>query len=145
VYGPVRTVVWQGSAGDRRPYADQTAFAEIGTQRLPLPSALPPSGLSGPFVVRRGFITSYANNATAQGSAAPSELGRASASKVSPYADATHAQARLALRVAEGLREFREYRREVAMNNMAKLPFELSVAISRSRLKPHRGTGVVES
>jgi hypothetical protein len=23
VYGPVRTVVWQGSAGDRRPYADQ--------------------------------------------------------------------------------------------------------------------------
>jgi hypothetical protein len=24
VYGPVRTVVWQGSAGDRGPYADQT-------------------------------------------------------------------------------------------------------------------------
>jgi hypothetical protein len=23
VYGPVRTVVWQGSGGDRRPYADQ--------------------------------------------------------------------------------------------------------------------------
>jgi hypothetical protein len=23
VYGPVRTVVWQGSAGDRRPYADR--------------------------------------------------------------------------------------------------------------------------
>ena len=23
MYGPVRTVVWQGSAGDRRPYADQ--------------------------------------------------------------------------------------------------------------------------
>jgi len=23
VYGPVRTVVWQGSAGNRRPYADQ--------------------------------------------------------------------------------------------------------------------------
>ena len=22
VYGPVRTVVWQGSVGDRRPYAD---------------------------------------------------------------------------------------------------------------------------
>jgi len=22
VYGPVRTVVWQGSAGDRRPYAN---------------------------------------------------------------------------------------------------------------------------
>ncbi len=26
VYGPVRTVVWQGSAGDRRPYADQVGF-----------------------------------------------------------------------------------------------------------------------
>jgi chemotaxis protein MotB len=25
VYGPVRTVVWQGSAGDRRPYADRVA------------------------------------------------------------------------------------------------------------------------
>jgi hypothetical protein len=25
VYGPVRTVVWQGSAGDCRPYADQVA------------------------------------------------------------------------------------------------------------------------
>ena len=23
VYGPVRTVVWQGSVGDHRPYADQ--------------------------------------------------------------------------------------------------------------------------
>jgi len=27
VYGPVRTVVWQGSAGDCRPYADQTPMA----------------------------------------------------------------------------------------------------------------------
>jgi hypothetical protein len=27
VYGPVRTVVWQGSAGDCRPYADQVGFA----------------------------------------------------------------------------------------------------------------------
>ena len=26
VYGPVRTVVWQGSAGDRRPYADLVAM-----------------------------------------------------------------------------------------------------------------------
>jgi len=25
VYGPVRTVVWQGSAGNRRPYADLPA------------------------------------------------------------------------------------------------------------------------
>ena len=29
VYGPVRTVVWQGSAGDRRPYADQVPFPPI--------------------------------------------------------------------------------------------------------------------
>jgi hypothetical protein len=29
VYGPVRTVVWQGSAGDRHPYADQTGNREI--------------------------------------------------------------------------------------------------------------------
>jgi len=28
VYGPVCTVVWQGSAGDRRPYADQVRFPE---------------------------------------------------------------------------------------------------------------------
>ena len=28
VYGPVRTVVWQGSAGDCRPYADQTGYTE---------------------------------------------------------------------------------------------------------------------
>jgi hypothetical protein len=31
------------------------------------------------------------------------------------------------------------------MNNMAKLPFELSVPISRARLRPHRGAGIVES
>jgi len=30
VYGPVRTVVWQGSAGNRGPYADlRTAEANI--------------------------------------------------------------------------------------------------------------------
>jgi hypothetical protein len=34
-----------------------------------------------------------------------------------------------------------ENRRKVAMNNMAKLPSELSVPISRAQLKPHRGTG----
>jgi len=28
VYGPVRTVVWQGSAGDRRPYADLTRHSD---------------------------------------------------------------------------------------------------------------------
>ena len=29
VYRPVRTVVWQGSVGDRRPYADLTGKAEV--------------------------------------------------------------------------------------------------------------------
>jgi hypothetical protein len=29
VYGPVLTVVWQGSAGDRRPYADQHPLSEV--------------------------------------------------------------------------------------------------------------------
>src|SRR5437899_13045851 len=28
VYGPVRTVVWQGSVGDRRPYADQDPYGD---------------------------------------------------------------------------------------------------------------------
>jgi hypothetical protein len=36
VYGPVRTVVWQGSAGDRRPYADLTrSNAQIGQVTWP--------------------------------------------------------------------------------------------------------------
>ena len=29
MYGPVRTVVWQGSVGDRRPYADLVGFSEV--------------------------------------------------------------------------------------------------------------------
>jgi len=33
VYGPVCTVVWQGSAGDCRPYADQLAFPGNGKPR----------------------------------------------------------------------------------------------------------------
>jgi hypothetical protein len=43
---------------------------------------------------------------------------------------------------AEVFRVLGEDGREVAMNNMAKLPFELSVLISRARLKPRRGTGI---
>jgi hypothetical protein len=35
VYGPVRTVVWQGSAGDCRPYADQTPFSSLGRVGFP--------------------------------------------------------------------------------------------------------------
>ena len=34
VYGPVRTVVWQGSAGDRRPYADLTGKPEVVAEGL---------------------------------------------------------------------------------------------------------------
>jgi hypothetical protein len=44
----------------------------------------------------------------------------------------------------QGFRVLCEHRCKVAMNNIAKLPFELSVPISRTRLKPHRGTGIVE-
>ena len=33
MYGPVRTVVWQGSAGDRGPYADQISIALIDNQK----------------------------------------------------------------------------------------------------------------
>src|SRR5262245_66008050 len=31
-YGPVRTVVWQGAAGDRRPYADLVGNPEVGNR-----------------------------------------------------------------------------------------------------------------
>ena len=34
MYGPVRTVVWQGSAGDRRPYADLTRNPEVAPTAL---------------------------------------------------------------------------------------------------------------
>jgi hypothetical protein len=38
-----------------------------------------------------------------------------------------------------------EHRCEVAMNKMARLPFELSVTISLARLKPRRWAGIVKS
>src|SRR4051812_14674229 len=34
VYGPVRTVVWQGSVGDHRPYADQVGKSETAKALL---------------------------------------------------------------------------------------------------------------
>jgi hypothetical protein len=34
VYGPVRTVVWQRSAGDRRPYADLTDYPHPTVDRF---------------------------------------------------------------------------------------------------------------
>jgi len=45
---------------------------------------------------------------------------------------------------AGGLREesHAKYMRHAAMNNMAKLTFELSAPISRPLLKPHGGTGI---
>ena len=39
---------------------------------------------------------------------------------------------------------FGQHWHQVAMNNIARLQFELSVHISRTRLKPHRGTAIVE-
>ena len=39
VYGPVRTVVWQGSAGNRRPYADLTAQGRSGGRQIRAPVA----------------------------------------------------------------------------------------------------------
>jgi hypothetical protein len=32
VYGPVRTVVWQGSVGNRCPYADQVCLSDSANQ-----------------------------------------------------------------------------------------------------------------
>ena len=46
VYGPVRTVVWQGSAGDRRPYADQT----------PVTSVAKLTNIHAAFLITKGFI-----------------------------------------------------------------------------------------
>jgi hypothetical protein len=44
----------------------------------------------------------------------------------------------------EALWGFRQERLEVAMNIMAKLPFEFSASVSRPRLKPRRGSGIVK-
>jgi hypothetical protein len=38
VYGPVRTVVWQGSAGDCRPYADQSRQVTAAHMPIKRPS-----------------------------------------------------------------------------------------------------------
>ncbi len=34
MYGPVRTVVWQGSVGDRRPYANLVGYPDIESALL---------------------------------------------------------------------------------------------------------------
>ena len=41
MYGPVRTVVWQGSAGDRGPYADQMEMdSTVGVLLHEIPAAV---------------------------------------------------------------------------------------------------------
>jgi RNA-directed DNA polymerase len=53
VYGPVRTVVWQGSAGDCRPYADQVGKRhEICQIRSQSQDSLALRRLSGPMTFR---------------------------------------------------------------------------------------------
>ena len=56
VYGPVRTVVWQGTAGDCRPYADQTPQAPgIGYAWMEgEPGRTPPFGSMSGLPVRIG-------------------------------------------------------------------------------------------
>jgi hypothetical protein len=64
VYGPVRTVVWQGSAGDRRPYADHCkTWHESGAGLSPrgwrpgfLESKLLPYGKKPPGYARKMTI-----------------------------------------------------------------------------------------
>jgi hypothetical protein len=43
VYGPVRTVVWQGSVGDRRPYADLVGNTDDEKLSRPVLRGLAPS------------------------------------------------------------------------------------------------------
>jgi hypothetical protein len=40
VYGPVRTVVWQGSVGDCRPYADQVGLSDKWSRHTMLHTSL---------------------------------------------------------------------------------------------------------
>jgi hypothetical protein len=48
VYGPVRTVVWQGSVGDRGPYADQIGL----TLEVPAPQRANVAGSQHVFATR---------------------------------------------------------------------------------------------
>ena len=58
MYGPVRTVVWQGSVGDHRPYADLTRNPESGRTTAKInPSALTAMCL----VVRRAASSDLAS------------------------------------------------------------------------------------
>src|SRR5882757_1677943 len=51
VYGPVRTVVWQGSAGDCRPYADQVG------KRLQIQSTWTYNRLIGQVIASNRLVT----------------------------------------------------------------------------------------
>jgi len=54
VYGPVRTVVWQGSVGNHRPYADQVLFSECGPEALT--GGFPHAGCPVLGLSRAGFL-----------------------------------------------------------------------------------------
>src|SRR5215468_2418380 len=52
VYGPVRTVVWQGSAGDRRPYADQCRLCRMRHSRHSFATEMLRAGVSLPVLMK---------------------------------------------------------------------------------------------
>jgi Group II intron, maturase-specific domain len=77
VYGPVRTVVWQGSAGDCRPYADLTGYSDkwmlgwLGKVRRPSRvlhdrATTQPELASVPILVRTGHIRQKGGTPSAQ-------------------------------------------------------------------------------
>ncbi len=55
VHGPVRTVVWQGLVGDRRPYADQRPLCDTATMGGPHDSAPANPLIRTIFPTRRSF------------------------------------------------------------------------------------------
>ena len=115
-----------------QPDFDRVKLCHCGSSRNPSQAPLPagfretgrggqlfPSGSSAALLVIWGYINSYANKRTAQGSVAPGELGRASASKFRRM-PMRPAPTETAPRVAEGLRVFCRYRRERGWDNVPK-------------------------
>lgn len=56
VYGPVRTVVWQGSAGDCRPYADQSRRRVLVTKLF---ADLEPTERVGRFYIQVDWVCKH--------------------------------------------------------------------------------------
>ena len=96
----------------------QSALSQVADATFGDPK-LTRTRLLGRLVDGRGYINSYANKRTAQGSVAPDELGRASASKFRRM-PMRPAPTETAPRVAEGLRVFCRYRRERGWDNVPK-------------------------